>query len=414
MGVVFSQQAGDELVANFGAGVDDEAYRELTTIRYSHPLVEDLNKLHPFSAEYRKLAMHVYNDLRGDVGRTYDPERDEASGIVADVADINTMASPWNFKNPNLISEFLHSWGQIFRHLDIKAGQSVLEYGTGSGQTLLMLARAGIDCYGVDIDTSSLSILQRQARDLGVKVSTEQASFGEGFATHRFDRVLFFESFHHAFDFENLLLRLHDRILPGGKVVFCGEPVIQGVDSSIPYPWGPRLDALSVYCTRARGWMELGFQHDTFVDLLWRCGWKVSFHPFPTCGRAHVYVAEPAWSGVSMFEPVELGRHAGTWHPAENGHRWSKARSLLSLPVGVPGGLNVEVKLSNYLGSKKSVRLSSGTAMVEFTMAPGERDRVVAIHRCDGEELVIECNTDSTPTDPRKLGVAVHHISLSE
>src|SRR6202012_3610099 len=94
----------------------------------------------------------------------------------------------------------------------------------------------------------------------------------------------------HAFDFEALLRRLQDRVNPGGRVIFCGEPVVAVAQSGIPYPWGPRLDALSVFCMRRFGWMELGFTHDFFMEAARRAGWEPEFHAFPGCGRAHAYV----------------------------------------------------------------------------------------------------------------------------
>ena len=134
------------------------------------------------------------------------------------------------------------------------------ERGTLAGAVL-----RGVDVSGVDIDAPSVEASRRQAEALDLPVELEQAPFGEGFAGRRFDRIVFFEAFHHAWDFERLLERLHDRLEPGGRIVFCGEPIAPAPLVAIPFPWGPRLDALSVLCMRRWGWMELGFQHEFFV-----------------------------------------------------------------------------------------------------------------------------------------------------
>jgi hypothetical protein len=40
------------------------------------------------------------------------------------------------------------------------------------------------------------------------------------------------------------------------------------------YPWGPRLDGLSVWSSRTYGWLELGFDTRYFDAALARTGWS--------------------------------------------------------------------------------------------------------------------------------------------
>jgi cyclopropane fatty-acyl-phospholipid synthase-like methyltransferase len=109
-----------------------------------------------------------------------------------------------------MASEFLISWGHIMQALALPpdSSASILEYGSGSGQLLLFLARMGIDVYAVDIDQPSLDLVSAQARAMGLDVKCECALFGEGFSDQKFDRIIFFEAFHHAWDYDNLLDRL--------------------------------------------------------------------------------------------------------------------------------------------------------------------------------------------------------------
>jgi 2-polyprenyl-3-methyl-5-hydroxy-6-metoxy-1,4-benzoquinol methylase len=277
-----------------GPGVPDaNGHKRLSLMTIHHPAVDQMNRLDPFSQAYRDAAMGLYLDLRGRPGDGYEPARDEMSmGIVP--VDLFSGVSPWVFQDTVMVAEFLESWAQILRAMALPAysNASVLEYGPGSGQLLLMLARMGLRAHGVDIDQPALDALHRQAETMGLKLRTERAEFGEGFADERFDRIFFFEAFHHAFDFEALLQRLQDRVTPGGRLIFCGEPVVTVSQSGIPYPWGPRLDALSVFCMRRYGWMELGFTHDFFMEALHRNGWYAEFSHPPNCGRAWTYVAQ--------------------------------------------------------------------------------------------------------------------------
>ena len=277
------------------------------------------------------------------------------------------------------MAEFLLSWSRILRLLDLPAGGRVLEYGSGTGQLLLVLARAGLRAYGVDIDPASVAIARAQAEALDLPVELEVAPFGEGFAGERFDRIVFFESFHHAWDFERLLARLHDRLLPGGRVVFCGEPIVPGPHPPVPFPWGPRLDALSVLCMRRWGWMELGFQHECFLRALRRNGWRATFHPAPDCGRANAYVAEPAPASLlRLGEALRHGRRrrrlgtAGGSAPLDG----ERARASCRCPHwSGDGTARIVLRASNPSAFARRLTVAAGRSSVAVTLSPGEEGR---------------------------------------
>ena len=54
----------------------------------------------------------------------------------------------------------------------------------------------------------------------------------------------------------------------GGRVAFGSEPI-----GALQYPWGLRLDGLSLWSTRKYGWLELGFTRDYFFEALRKTGW---------------------------------------------------------------------------------------------------------------------------------------------
>jgi 2-polyprenyl-3-methyl-5-hydroxy-6-metoxy-1,4-benzoquinol methylase len=282
----------EQIVTALDGGVPDAAeYQRMTTLVLDTPGTRRLGALDPFSPEYHQAVLELYLGLRSRRDDGYVPERDEAPSAPVP-EHVWSQLSPWGFRDLAMVGEHLYAWGHILRHLALRPAGSVLEYGPGSGQLLLMLARMGFRACGVDVDAVALEGIRLQAEGMGLQVPVERARFGEGFGDERFDGIIFYEAFHHALDFQQLLRRLHDRLTPGGRVVLCGEPVVPAEFPGIPYPWGPRLDALSVFCMRRFGWMELGFTHAFFVESARRAGWGVGFHPFPGCGRAHVYVLE--------------------------------------------------------------------------------------------------------------------------
>ncbi len=276
-----------------GPGEPDAAeYQALCELTVRHPAAEKLRRLDPFSPAYREAVLALYYDLRGRADG-YQPTRDETSAGTPP-ANPFVGITPWSFQETTFVAEFLESWAQILRAMALPAnsGASVLEYGPGNGQMLLMLARMGLNAYGVDIDQASLDLVRRQAEGMGLTLRTERAEFGDGFAGECFDRIIFFEAFHHAFEFEKLLLRLHQRLKPGGRLILCGEPVMHSASPGVPYPWGPRLDAMSVLCMRRYGWMELGFNHDFLMKAFARTGWYAEFDRPVRSARALTYIAQ--------------------------------------------------------------------------------------------------------------------------
>jgi SAM-dependent methyltransferase len=391
---------------------DGAAYQRLAGLTMDHSLAARFASLDPFSDAYRSGAMALYRELSGRSGG-YEPSRDEQSHTAAP-PNPWTDLPPWSFGQPALLAEFLLSWSRILRLLDAPPGARVLEYGSGTGQLLLVLARAGLRAYGVDIDPAGVEMARTQADALGVKVALEVAPFGEGFAGERFDRIVFFESFHHAWEFERLLARLHDRLLPGGRVVFCGEPVVPAPHPSIPYPWGPRLDALSVLCMRRWGWMELGFGHEFFVRALRRAGWRAAFHPAAECGRAHVYVAEPAPASLlRLGEPRDMDGFAEGWGPPDGTHRWTEeGTSVLPLPNwSADENARVVLRVSNPSPTAKRLVAAAGRSSAAVVLRPGEEAAVeLAIGRA--ERLLLMSEAGARGGDGR--GVAVHDVELLE
>lgn len=291
---ICSPQEFEALLASVDGRVPDaEEYQRFGVSYIDLPDVGVLNRLDPFSPEYHERALGLYLTLRGRTEGGYEPTRDEANPSQIPTRFWSDLA-PWGFRDPLMVGEHLYSWGHMLRHLALPAGGSVLEYGPGSGQLLLMLARMGFRACGVDVDAGVLDGIRLQADGMNLEVPTERAVFGEGFDDERFDCVVFYEAFHHALDFRSLLARLRDRIKPCGRLVLCGEPIVPAPFGGIPYPWGPRLDALSIFCMRKYGWMELGFIHDFFVEAARRSGWQAEQHAFAGCGRAHLYVLRPA------------------------------------------------------------------------------------------------------------------------
>jgi SAM-dependent methyltransferase len=164
---------------------------------------------------------------------------------------------------------------------------SVLEFGPGWGKTTLELAEFGAAVTAVDINEDFLRLIDERARRRGITVHTVHSDMLDYRPQTPFDRVLFYESFHHCSDPLRLVAELADLIAPGGAVVFAGEPIVE----DFPVPWGVRLDGLSVWSMRRFGWLELGFELGWFRALLEGAGWDVTYEKSADVAWQRVLVA---------------------------------------------------------------------------------------------------------------------------
>jgi SAM-dependent methyltransferase len=370
--------------------------------------------------EYAETVRQLYLELSGH--HEYLPERDELTVGMAATLPINelfTKTSPWSFESAPFMAEFLASWAAMMRHMPASSDADILEYGPGSGQFLLSLARLGYRTYGVDIEPKYLELIQQQAQAMSVPVQTEQGHFGEGFTDKKFDRIVFFEALHHAPDFLSLLCRLHGKIVGDGMLILCGEPVVDDVTTGpVPFPWGPRLDGLSIHCMREWGWMELGFQRSFLIEALMRCGWTVRYFPSTECFRANLYLARP-WNGeVQIGDPLELGRCSTGWSDPEAHHRWTTGPAELPMPCLLHRRFDVSITVGNYIPAPLTGRVACGAVEQPILLGEGE-ESTIHLAACTAARLKIDVPGRELSriipgaSDTRTLGIAVRSIRVT-
>jgi SAM-dependent methyltransferase len=244
----------------------------------------------PFSREYRDGVLYAHSIISGRNG--YQPARDEL--IPIDPAERARRPGIY-LAGSKFLGSFLEAIGQILQVADLTPGQRVIEYGPGDGQIALAFARMGCDVTVLDIDEKNLETIRRQADMLDISIKTVHGEFSSDM-DGRFDLVVFFETFHHAIDHQRLLRKLHqDIVSENGRILFAGEPIIPEGDywaDAVPFPWGMRLDALSLQAVKNYGWMELGFRENYFLEALARAGWQAERIDSKTNGRGTCYVAK--------------------------------------------------------------------------------------------------------------------------
>jgi SAM-dependent methyltransferase len=226
----------------------------------------------PFSEAYREWTWDLYRRVSGRAG--YDTAH-EASPF--DLERALTRPYPYESGSLALVGRDLVARGHLLDVLAQALGSAptgtamrprVVEFGAGWGNLTADLIATGLDVTVVELDPKFCSLIGARCRGPG-ELTVYQGDMLGFTAAEPFDAAVFFESFHHCADHLALLRRLHDVVRPGGVVLFAAEPV-----QRLGYPWGPRLDGLSVWSSRTYGWLELGFDTRYFDAALARTGWS--------------------------------------------------------------------------------------------------------------------------------------------
>jgi SAM-dependent methyltransferase len=239
----------------------DEARSRLehtvVTIPGSHP--DD-----PFSDEYRDWTWNAYRRISRRQG--YDVAN-EASPFDLDAATARPF--PYSTGSARTVGRDLIARGHVLRRvgeMGAAAGSRTVEFGPGWGNLTADLTASGIDVTAVEVDDNFCALLHNPRVGPG-RLEIAQQDMLTFNPDAPFDFAVFYESFHHCADHLAMLRELHEIVGPDGFVVFASEPV-----HDMPFPWGPRLDGLSVWSRRTHGWLKLGFQKGYFEEALRRTG----------------------------------------------------------------------------------------------------------------------------------------------
>jgi 2-polyprenyl-3-methyl-5-hydroxy-6-metoxy-1,4-benzoquinol methylase len=258
---------------------DDELRRGFNTFRME---LDRKMPADPHSERYRQAVMEQYAWLHGAPYETgHEHTEFEFERFV-------NVPFPYSTQSGVTAGNHLMAIGHVLRTLDLPAKSTVLEFGSGWGNTTIALAQMGHDVTAVDISEEFIDLLRARAAQVHTQVRTVVGDFSivdeiEG----RFDAILFFESFHHCTDHRALLEGLHRIVAPRGRVLFACEPI----EENYYVPWGLRLDGESLWAIRKNGWLELGFRRSYFVEALERSGWTAEEVVCPELPSAIIWVA---------------------------------------------------------------------------------------------------------------------------
>jgi len=222
----------------------------------------------PCSEEYRSAQLRLYEQL---TQRPYDVAQEETK---FDRAHMLRWPFPYATRSPTTVGNYLMTYGQIIKEMNLPSGAHILEMGSGYGPLTYHLASMGYRVTCTDISENLLEYVRARCADLPGSVNTIQCDMNNFSVTGVYDAVVFFESFHHVLNHADLMQRIGGCLDENGILVFAGEPIVPSYSDIVPYPWGLRMDGMSLWAIRREGWLELGFRTEYFNELLRRTGWK--------------------------------------------------------------------------------------------------------------------------------------------
>ena len=106
----------------------------------------------------------------------------------------------------------------IFSQIEAHLGREVLEVGCGTGAFTTLLAAPGRAVRAIDIDAGRVAAA-RQATSTLDKVQVEETDIAAAGWCERFDTVVMLDVLEHIEDDLAILRRLHEALVPGGKLV---------------------------------------------------------------------------------------------------------------------------------------------------------------------------------------------------
>lgn len=114
------------------------------------------------------------------------------------------------------LEPFIHAVAQFTRH----HGKKVLEVGVGAGTDHLQWARAGAQCYGVDLTDAAIETTERRLAAYGFDSSLQRIDAELlPFADDTFDVIYSWGVIHHAEHPERIIHEIHRVLKPGGLFI---------------------------------------------------------------------------------------------------------------------------------------------------------------------------------------------------
>jgi 2-polyprenyl-3-methyl-5-hydroxy-6-metoxy-1,4-benzoquinol methylase len=390
---------------------DDELRKALTEFHY---VVDDNLPKDPYSQDYYDAQMKLYLDISG---KEYYTVENEHTDFDFEVLKNNPF--PYSTKSPTTVGDHLIAQGFLIKVMNLPPHARIVEFGPGFGNTTLHFTQMGYQVTAVDCNQSYLDLIKYRAGKLSNQVDLVKKDMLEFSASEKYDAAVFFECFHHCSNHIQLIKNLYELISDNGLIAFAAEPIVEEPTTALPYPWGLRLDGISVWSIRKFGWLELGFDSSYFMRTLLLHGWTPQRYRSDVSPLADVIVAKKSHG---YYEPSEMTlppEECKTWAPKDANptikSRFTAGKSVMTCAKNIQANF-VEFCLSNYAPFSIDVKLSAGSSNQSFRIPKHTSKGIYKIPIQDWNGQVTISSKIWKPAkvlrngDPRELGIAVHSL----
>ncbi len=277
-------------------------------------------------------------------------------------------------------------WATIhhaFRELGVPPGARVLDIGSGTGWSTLLLAEAGYRPTGVDIAPANVQIARLHAQRWNSDAEFRTADMDTLDLAESFEAILMFDALHHVDDPAAVVDRLGRHLDKGGCALF-GEP-------SVLHLLSPGARGVS----KEKGWIENG------IHRPWCTGGRPRQGSTSSSGIAEVNLVWPARRARRLPGPrsgpaADPGRHG--LRPLRRVGRWSRGSFGVygggqSILVGTPSGVT--------LAAEGGAHQSVGTPSIGLGAAGGSLSYEPAFAL---ETMMGACSDGHVPAGPARRG----------
>ena len=389
------------------AQISDDRLR-LTLSSFSYAIDESFPK-DPYSQEYYDAQMKLYSAISGKNKYTTANEH-----TPFDFEALKNKPFPYCTNSATTVGDQLIAQGFLIKAMSLEPGSRIVEFGPGWGNTTLHFAQMGYKVTAVDCEDDFINLIKHRAEKLSQEVELIKEDMLNFRANVKYNAAVFFECFHHCADHLKLLTNLHSLIDSEGLVAFAAEPI-----ADFAYPWGVRLDGMSVWSIRKFGWLELGFNTSYFMRTLLLLGWTPKRHRCDASPLADVVIAKKS---KMYYEPSEITlpvEECSTWAPKETDPtrklRFTQAKSVMTCEQKINANF-VEFCLSNYAPFAIDARLSAGSSTKSFLVPKHSSKCLYKVPVRDWNAQITISSKTWCPAkalrngDNRELGLAVHYL----
>jgi 2-polyprenyl-3-methyl-5-hydroxy-6-metoxy-1,4-benzoquinol methylase len=385
---------------------DDELRQALSEFCY---VVDGVLPQDPYSTEYSDAQMELYLGISGKNKYTVANEH-----TPFDFEGLKNNPFPYCTYSPTTVGDQLIAQGFLIKAMNLEPNSSIVEFGPGWGNTTLHFAQMGYKVTAVDCESSFINLIKYRTEMLSKQVNLVNQDMLDFHSDEKYDAAVFFECFHHCADHLQLLKKLQYLLNDKGAIAFAGEPI-----ADFPYPWGVRLDGISVWSIRKFGWLELGFNTSYFMRTLLLLGWTPKRYRSDASPLADVIIAKKSHM---YYEPSEITLppdECKTWAPPETDQnlklRFTQSKSVMTCASNITAKY-VEFCLSNYAPFPLDITLSAGQSVSTFRVPKSCTKGTYKIPIKDWDAKISIASKTWKPAkvlrngDNRELGVAVHYF----